>query len=98
MSSFSGCRVVVRYDDGREDFEDDDCDVRFEAGSVLVTYFDERGPVVMQGREEGAEMELHARSRPRVVRLVREGGVLEGTWRERGDTGSLRIELAGSEA
>ena len=43
-------------------------------------------------------IELHARSRPRVAQLVREGDVLHGTWRERDDTGSLRIELSPTDA
>jgi hypothetical protein len=93
VASYSGCRVVVTYDDGRERFEDDDCDVSLEEGRLLVTYWDERGPVVLQGRDQGECFAVTARSRPSKAMLTREGDVFEGTWRERDDSGSLRIEL-----
>ena len=93
MSRYSECRVVVEYDDGREAFEDEDCDVALEEGQLLVTYWDERGPVVLQGILRGSAYEVVARSRPSRATLTREGGVLEGSWEERDDRGRLRIEL-----
>ena len=93
MPSYSGCRVVVTYDDGSERFEDEDCEVSLDDDQILVTYWDERGPVVMQGRGQGASYEMAARSRPRKLTLTRRGDVFEGTWVERDETGALRIEL-----
>jgi hypothetical protein len=93
VASYSGCRVVVTYDDGRARFEDDDCDVSLEDDELLVTYWDERGPVVLQGRDRGESFAVTARSRPSTATLRRQGGVFEGTWRERDDSGRLRIEL-----
>ena len=103
MPSYSGCRVLVTYDDGRECFEDDDCDVSVEEDLLLVTYWDERGPVVLQGkgleeRGQGDTFDVVARSRPRRLTLVRTGDVFEGTWVERDDTGGLRIELSAPDA
>ena len=97
MASYSSCRVRVTYDDGRETFEDDDCDVSLDTGDLLITYWDERGPVVLAGTATEGGFELVARSRPRRATLARSGDVLEGTWRERDETGGLRIELGAPE-
>ena len=93
MASFAGCRVVVTYDDGRERFEDDDCDVSLEGDQLLITWWDERGPVVLQGRQQDERFDVVARSRPSKATLKRRGDVLEGTWREHDESGGLRIEL-----
>ena len=91
---YSACKVRVSYDDGREVFEDEDCDVSLEDGQLLITYWDDRGPVVLAGTERGDAFEVVARSRPSRAMLTRRGDVFEGTWRERDDSGGLRIELA----
>ena len=83
------------FDDGSPVFTDDDVDVEIEDGRILLTYFDERGAVVFQGREESpGRFALIARSRPRKAELRRSESVLEGSWREGDETGSLRIELS----
>jgi hypothetical protein len=86
--------VVVTHDDDREVFEDDDCEVALEDGQILVTYWDERGPVVLQGKQQGDVFEVVARSRPSNATLTRRGDIFEGRWEELGDTGGLRIELS----
>ncbi len=93
VASYSGCRVVVTYDDGREPFEDDDCDVSLDGDRLLVTYWDDRGVVVLAGKEQGATYDVVARSRPSKATLTRHGDVFQGTWQERDDSGGLRIEL-----
>jgi hypothetical protein len=99
MPRFLACRAEVGFDDGSPVFTDDDVDVEIEDGRILLTYFDERGAVVFQGREESpGRYALSARSRPRKAELAKSGAVLEGSWREGDETGSLRIELLGEEA
>lgn len=97
LASHSACRIVVTYDDGREAFEDEDCDVALEDGQLLVTYWDERGPVVLQGVWRESAFDVVARSRPSRATLVQSGDVLEGTWQERDESGGLRIELSAPE-
>ncbi len=99
MPRFLACRAEVGFDDGRPAFTDEDVDVEIEDGRILLTYFDERGAVVFQGREEApGRYELIARSRPRRANLTRTDDVLEGSWREGDETGWLRIELTTQEA
>ena len=99
MPRFFACRADVGFDDGSPMFTDEDADVEIEDGRILLTYFDERGAVVFQGREEApGRYELTARSRPRRANLTRSGDVLEGSWRQGDQTGSLRIELSRPEA
>ncbi len=94
MPRFLACRAVVGFDDGSPVFTDDDVDVSIEDGRILLTYFDDQGAVVFEGREEApGHYELTARSRPRRAQLRRTDDVLEGSWREGNSTGSLRIEL-----
>lgn len=86
---FANCRV----EDGEE--LDEDADVEIDGPDILVSYFDSQGPVVLQGREAGpGRYEVTARSRPRKGELRRVGeDVLEGTWWEAGDRGTLRVTL-----
>ncbi len=98
MPRYLACRAEVGFDDGRPVFIDDDVDVEIEDGRMLLTYFDDQGAVIFQGREEApGRYALIARSRPRRAQLQRTGGVLEGSWREGDSTGSLRIELTTEE-
>jgi hypothetical protein len=92
------CACRVRLEQGGELLcEDPDSRVGIEAGSILVAYMDEEGPVVLEGRETAAgRFELTARSRPRRATLAfaGDGRHLAGEWRERGSHGLWRIELA----
>ena len=60
------CRVTVAASDEREAFECDDAEVWIEGDLILVSYFDDEGIVVLEGRPrpEGGYT-LSARSRPR---------------------------------
>ncbi len=95
MASFSGCRICVGFDDGRPDFEDEDSDLQLADGQLLISYWDERGVVVLVGREvEPGLFQLVARSRPRRCTLRREGSrTLIGTWVEGEEAGVLRVEI-----
>ena len=95
MAIHGECRVVVTFDDGSPPQEDDEGDVYLDASQLLVSYWDEEGPVVLVGSRCGENrFELLARSRPRKATLERVGRVLEGRWTEGDDAGGLRVELA----
>ncbi len=99
MPRFLACRAVVGFDDGSPVFTDEDVDVTIEDGRILLTYFDDQGPVVFEGREEApGHYELTARSRPRKAQLLRTGDLLDGSWQEDDSTGTLRIELVAQES
>jgi len=88
------CRAIVKSDDGSPDVDDESAEIELADGGLLLVYFDERGAVVYQGREEApGRFACRARSRPRMAQLTRIGRVLEGHWHEGEETGSLRIEL-----
>ena len=94
MPRYLHCRASVGSDDGAPAFEDDDADVELAEGRILVSYFDDQGPVVLQGRETAPGcFELSARSRPRKAELAARGDRLEGRWWEARAGGSLRIDL-----
>jgi hypothetical protein len=99
--SISGCRVIVRSADGRADLEDGDGDLQFGAdGALLLTYWDEHGPVVFAGAEaEPGRFELTARSRPRRCTLLREDArTFAGSWAQGSDCGTLRVEIPAAPA
>jgi hypothetical protein len=105
MPSFSGCRVTVEDDGGRPLCEDDDADLQLDGARLLLTYWDERGAVVLVGDASPAQTgryERTARSRPRRATLASDGArAFAGTWVEGDEQGRLRVELpaaAGSEA
>ena len=90
MPRWTNCRIEVRRADGEPPFLDDDCDVALEAGRLIVSYFDDEGPVVFEApAPEAAEpapapYELVCRSRPRVATLQAspDRSRLHGRWRE----------------
>ena len=93
MSIWSSCRIEVRAGEALA-FEDDDCDVRLEAGKLTLTYFDSEGPLVFIGLEqEDGCFDLVCRSRPRRATLHRNGNTLTGTWQEADATGAWTITL-----
>ena len=100
MPRYRECRAVIRSDDGSPPIEDDDVEVRIEEGRILLCYWDDQGAMVFEGKEhEGGAFELRARTRPRMAHLAlaADRRVLEGTWRERDESGQLRIELGEEE-
>ena len=99
MPHYTPCRVVAAFDDGRPADEDDDADLQLgDGGELLLSYWDERGAVVLVGAEEApGRYELLARSRPRRGTLRREGArVFTGRWFEGEECGTLRVELPAS--
>ena len=84
-----------------ERFECDDAEVWLDAETILVSYFDEEGVVVLEGRldEEGG-WRLSARSRPRRASLrpiADTPGVFEGEIDEQGEIAAWRLRLGVSE-
>ena len=100
LRTFSGCRVTVAYGDGRPDLEDVDGDLQLAGGALLLTYWDEHGPVVFAGAEAApGRYELTARSRPRRCTLQREGPhSFTGTWVQGPECGTLRVEICAGAA
>ncbi len=100
MASFSGCRVTIDYGDARGVVEDEDADLQVEGDRLLLSYWDERGVVVLIGAESApGRWELHARSRPRRCSLAREGArTFTGSWVEGDESGSLRVEIPAAPA
>ena len=97
---FSGCRVVVGFDDGRSDHEDDDADLQLGDGELLLSYWDDEGAVVLVGAEaEPGHFELLARSRPLRCALRRaDARTLTGSWSQGEECGTLRVELPAEDA
>ena len=96
MPVWSNCRIEVVTCDGEPPFVDDDCDVRIDADAVAVSYFDDQGPVVFVGSNDGSgHFELACRSRPRraTLHMFPDGTVLEGSWVENDVRGFHRILL-----
>jgi hypothetical protein len=95
MIRWRACRVRVTR--GAELLhEDEDSRLAIDGGAILVSYLDEEGPVVLEGREQAAgRFELVARSRPRraTLALAPDGRSLEGQWCEPGQSGEWRIDL-----
>ncbi len=59
------CRVEVEGGLDREPFDCEDAEVWIESESILISYFDEEGMVVMEGRPgDESGWTLSARSRP----------------------------------
>ncbi len=99
MPVWSKCRIEVVTCEGAT-FVDDDCEVRIDAQGVAVSYFDDQGPVVFVGSNDGSgHFELSCRSRPRraTLHMLPDGRVLEGSWLEADARGFYRITLAGEE-
>ena len=97
MPEWSACTIELRTLDDEPIFVDDDCDVSLEDGSIRITYFDEEGPVVFAGRDDGSGcFELVCRSRPRKgsLRFDKDRARLEGEWGEREQAGRWIILLS----
>lgn len=73
-SFYPACEIQVEAFADAEAFACDDAEVWIEDDVMLVSYFDDEGPVVFEGRAEpgGAGWRLGARSRPWQASLVAE--------------------------
>jgi len=72
------------------------CEVRIDGDVIVVSYKDERGPVVCKGNDRGNEhFELFYLEREGHATLHRfdNSTVLEGYWVEGTDRGFWRVEL-----
>jgi hypothetical protein len=96
VRKWTGCQVEVFADDGAVLFDDDDCDVRLREQILIVSYFDDEGPLVFEGRgSDDGSYELWCRGRPRKARLSLspDQSRFEGAWIEGDERGSWRILL-----
>jgi hypothetical protein len=91
------CRVEVDGWGDEEAFACDDAEVRIEAETIVISYFDEVGIVVLEGspRAQGG-WQLMARSRPRRAFLEPMGdssSEFVGEIDERGELAGWRLQL-----
>ena len=94
--SWSGCDVRVLDAAGAALYQDDDCDVRLDGDSLVVTYFDDEGPLVFSGlRKDDGSFDLWCRGRVRRGSLAfsPEGDALQGEWSEGEERGRWHIAL-----
>lgn len=70
---YPACRVELAALGGADAFACDDAEVWIEGEAILISYFDEDGIVVLEGRtdEKSGGWALGARSRPRRATLDR---------------------------
>ena len=98
---YTDCEVDVGGFGEREPFECDDAEVWIEGDSILISYFDEEGIVVLEGRpDDGSGWKLAARSRPRRAFLrpmSEDPGCFAGTLDEQGEVASWRLRLGDPE-
>lgn len=91
------CRVEVEALGDQAPFECDDAEVWIEGDSILISYFDDEGMVVLEGRPDDASgWTLAGRSRPRraFLRPMAEApGSFAGEIDEHGEVAVWRLEL-----
>lgn len=94
---YSACEVSVAAFGDQEAFSCEDAEVWLEDDAILVSYFDEEGIVVLEGRPRaGGGWDLSARSRPRRAFLAPMSDSpeeLEGEIDEHGETAAWRLVL-----
>jgi hypothetical protein len=96
LRRWSNCTVEIFAPDGTLERREADCDVRLGERDIVISYFDDEGPLVFSGPNDGSgRFDLHCRSRVRRVsmRLEEDESRLEGSWSEDGEEGSWRILL-----
>ena len=95
------CEVEVDAWGDRDAFACDDAEVWIEGDAILVSYFDDEGIVVLEGRpREGGGWTLAARSRPRRAFLAPMGDspdALVGEIDELGEIAGWRLRLGAPE-
>jgi len=86
------------YQEPKEVFAEDHCDVRFEGPHIVVSYLGESGHVVYSGSEVGpGHYKLTAEAvsgRATLHRFDDSDNRLEGSWVEAGAKGMWRIFLS----
>jgi hypothetical protein len=98
LPSWSNCKIEIFSGDGTVAWEDATAEVRLDEREIVVSYFDEDGPVVYVGRNRGTRrFDLACRSRARRATLERsaDGVLLDGTWLEGDDKGTWKVSLSG---
>jgi hypothetical protein len=90
-------KVEVEAWGDHDRFECDDAEVWLDAETILVSYFDDEGVVVLEGRPDAeGGWELSARSRPRRASLrpiADTPGGLEGEIEEQEQVATWRLRL-----
>ena len=94
---YAACDVEVDARESHDAFACDDAEVWIEGDAILVSYFDDDGIVVLEGRRRsGGGWELQARSRPRRAFLAPMGDSREafvGEIDEQGEVTGWRLRL-----
>ena len=94
---YPDCEIEVGGFADREPFACDDAEVWIEGDSILISYFDEDGIVVLEGRpDDQSGWKLAARSRPRRAFLrpmSEDPGCFTGTLDEQGEVTAWRLRL-----
>ncbi len=94
---YADCRIEIDDLGDAPAFACDDAEVWIERDAMLVSYFDDDGIVVLEGRADGASgWTLAARSRPRRAFLSPIGedpGDYAGTIEEQGESARWRLRL-----
>ena len=95
------CQIEVARLGEREPFECDDAEVWIEGDAILISYFDDDGIVVLEGRpDDQSGWKLSARSRPRRAFLrpmSEDPGCFSGTLDEHGEVAAWRLRLGAPE-
>lgn len=95
--SYPECQVEVEAWAEHDAFACEDAEVWIEGDLILVSYFDDDGIVVLEGKSDGSGgWKLGARSRPRRATLSavpNEGGSYTGSIEEGGETGAWKLRL-----
>jgi hypothetical protein len=94
---YPDCRVEVAAWGEREAWVCEDAEVWIEGDAILISYFDEDGIVVLEGRADPpAGWQLAARSRPRRATLTaieNDPRSYTGRIEEQGESGSWALRL-----
>ena len=92
------CQVEVEESGDREAFECDDAEVWIEDESILISYFDHEGIVVLEGRpDDDSGWTLSARSRPWrafLKPMSEASGSFVGEIGEQGEVATWRLRLS----
>jgi hypothetical protein len=66
LRRWSNCTVEIFAPDGTLERREADCDVRLGERDIVISYFDDEGPLVFSGPNDGSgRFDLHCRSASR---------------------------------